>query len=346
MNDDPRRSADMDDDELFDDGPEEEAKDLEVDIGDPDGGMPGIDIEGSDQDLTKDDAQPDAADKTKEPAKQADGDDDTEYSQKVQKRINREVAKRKTVETELERIRRENLELRQGMSSTRVRAVETSISELTGRANALRSQMSQALDAGDTDKYLELNDQLVDTRAHLLNAQAVKSRMAPPVDPQQQQPQPQTYTQAQRPDTGQPPAPDVSRAPKLAQGWIADRDFLNWSQSEKAFAGGVDAELTAEGYDVETPEYFQEMDRRIQAAMPHLYDDAPAGSPGAKTPTAPRKNTGAAAPVAAPSDVTPGGKPQGKVKLTQEDLNNMRRFGLDPEDPNQLKEYARNKQAS
>ena len=97
----------------------------------------------------------------------------------------------------------------------------------------------------------------------------------------------------------------------------------------------------------EVAEYFKELDRRIKAQMPDLYDDV--------APTADDGNTDDGGETKRKrSPVAPVDGDQGrqrvqrgsKVKLDAEDFANMRAFGLDTNDPEVLKEYARNKKES
>ncbi|MEQ8226717.1 MAG: hypothetical protein RIA64_01425 [Rhodospirillales bacterium] len=383
-----RRSAEMEDHEIFDDGPQEEPADQTVDL-EPAKMPEGVDLEPEAKVVVQEaspfddqgpfdetapqegDPAPQEPHKDTRPQDKNKGKDadplanlskteraylDAKFEEmektgkvnpKIQRRINKEVGARKAAETEAEQLRQEVQQLRQGVGGMRLQALNATISDLEGRANALRARAAQELEAGNTEEYLKLNDQMVDTRARLLNAQGIKARMAPG-DDQQQQLQPNQQQTSQQTQTYQPPqpngAPDVSHLPQRAQDWMAERDFMNWTAAAKHYAHGVDHDLTQEGYDPNSAEYFAEMDQRIQRAFPTMYDAEASGEPPNKP--APRKNTQGAAPVAEPSNVTGKGAPRGKVVLTADDQAVMRQFGLDPTNPEHVQEFARNKAQS
>jgi hypothetical protein len=370
MNDDieTRRSADMEDSEIFDDGPDDSPAPKDVDLGSAE--LPeGVDLSPEIKTLEQqespfddqgpfDEEQPQQEEtKPEQPQEETkpkpgpldgltreelarldqkieDMEKQGKFSPKVQRRINKAVGAQKAAEAEAEQLRQEVQNLRQGMGGMRLQALDATISNLEDKAKALRSEAAKALDEGDTEKWANLNDRLVDTRSRLLNAQGIKARVAPGDNaPPQQQPQPSAPQQ-------RPQGADVAQLPQRSQDWIADRGFMDWPMSAKHFAHGVDHDLGQEGYDPNSPEYFEEMDNRIKAAFPQLY----AGEePAAPTLPAPRKNAQGAAPVAEPSNVTGQAPQRGKVTLTAEDQASMRNFGLDPNNPEHLKEYARNK---
>jgi len=363
---DSRHSAEMSDAELFeDDGDDSGLPEQQVEL---DGGGPAAqdsDPEGAPQsrqaneDPFDDDSDGQPPEHTPQPFETADsesqGDDDGDepaetYSKKVQRRINKEVARRKSVETEAERLARENDELRQRLGQTETQVFEHSVSGLESQKTTLRGQLAKAIEDGDTEKQVDLTEQLGSVNYRLEQAQQMRARIAPR---QQQQPtgerQGEPRPQQQRPQAPTTPAQQreamIRSLPPRSQEWVSERGFFDWKESQRAYAMGVDAELTKEGFDVGTDEYYVEMDRRIAAAFPDLYDDDdPAPRPQ------PRKQTQGATPVAPPSapPAAPNGAQQqgSKVKLGPADFQQMRTFGLDPQDPEAVRAFAMEKQRS
>lgn len=342
-----RTSAEMTDDELFDDDPgigEDEARPREIDIEPtPDPAMePAPEPEPAPK--PEDDAAKRKADEPESDAKKKgdEKDDDTEYGHRVQKRIAKEVYKTKTAETRAANAERENTELRHRLGMTEGRALDSTISDLEGRASGLRDQLRVAKENGDTDKELEITDKLIDVRADLKEAQRIKGRMRPETDND-------GGRRAPEPDRGERLTPEhqqeraIRGLPKRAQTWVRERGFFGWTESQRAFAMGIDAEMTKEGFDPGTPEYYTEMDARIGRVFPDLYEDEDDDGPKPEPAPKPTKRTDATPPVAAPSAAPANPSKGGKVTLGPADFKNMRNFGLDPENAEHCKEYARNK---
>ncbi len=342
---DVRRSAEMDDDEIFDDeGPvtgEPTDEQIDVDFEQADENARAPEIEGEkpkdpepdpddDPDKTATDKTSDDADK----AKKGDEDEDTdEYGRKVQRRINQEVGKRKAAETKAEKLEREVAELRKRVGAGERQYVETSITGLESTIERLGKEYAEAIEEGDTKRQVELQNELVDARVELRQANGYKQQM------EERQPEPEPRHQA----TPEPSGDPLDALPPKSRTWAEDRGLLEWEPEEINFAFGIDAKMTREGYDPTTDEYFEEMDRRISKVFPHLYDeDGDTPAPSKKDP--PRKQTQNAAPNAGVSKVQPGKKP-GTVTLDKNDLSNMRRFGLDPNNAEHCRQYAREKQS-
>jgi hypothetical protein len=110
------------------------------------------------------------------------------------------------------------------------------------------------------------------------------------------------------------------------QAWFANKKYA----AHRAFVLQEDANLVEEGYDKHAPEYYKELDRRVDRAFPTLRKKATKShSPVAPAASSPSRNT---------SSKT--------ITLKKADLQNMRTFGLDPNNKEHLREYARSKRAA
>jgi hypothetical protein len=139
---------------------------------------------------------------------------------------------------------------------------------------------------------------------------------------------------------------DSGKATSEVDRWVDERgDWYRQPGFERAtrLANRLDKELYREGFDPKTREYFDELDRRIKKEMPDLYDDFQAADAGTDTGKDTRRKRSPVAPVDGDQGRQRVERNSGKIRLEQEDFDNMRRFGLDTNDPEVLKEYARNK---
>ena len=272
---------------------------------------------------------------------------DHAYPEPIKKRIKREIRIRKKVQEEFEQVRGAALQAVQYAQAkdtelmtarneiTSLRKQHASVLELAfDKDIALkRIELREAREAGKFDDETRIQGEMSTLQFQQNQIREVKRTLdAQPAPaaapPAAAAPAPGQPTQSQR----EPPAP-------LAVAWINRNK--TWFQNpkfagHKAFVLGEDAQLVREGYDKNSPEYYAELDRRVDTAFPTL-----------RKPAAPNAGGSAGAPPVAA--VTGGGgkpAPKGSVRLTKIDLANMRRFGLDPSNKTHLKQYALEKRSS
>lgn len=286
------------------------------------------------------------------------------YSRRVQRRINREISLRKRVETRLEeeRVARRRLERRlarieRAQDDTQSQAT---LKTITDQLAAKATELEAAIESGDTKKQLELQLAIGDLQAEkkLLERDIAAARRA---------------QESAGEDDDDPDAD--SRGSRDAQEWIrANRRWwgkAKWANAQKD-AVAHDKDIIAEIKEGELPfekysdEHFEELARRLKADYPELdirntdgeafeaesdddgdstvsardrdYDDrsrrsstngkrrAPMGGMGGRDGRRERSTVELAR--------------QGKVRLEQRDFDNMRRFGLNPNNPRDKKYYA------
>ena len=103
-------------------------------------------------------------------------------------------------------------------------------------------------------------------------------------------------------------------------------------------AYGIDAELTEEGWDVNDPEYYNEMTRRLKSSnLPHFSKSEETSSQTDKNVV--QKANRVQSPVAGVSRKK--GIDSNRVKLTSDDLDTARKFGIDINDEAALKRFAK-----
>ena len=243
-------------------------------------------------------------------------DDDAAWSEKVKKRIGKEVYRRKAAEeresqlsADIAALRAEIDQIKSHNADAAARATD---GELQGKLASARQRLKQAIEDADTDAQLEAQEALADAKLELREA-AARQKRADGDDRQA--------------GGGRPPAAPTN--PTMAAGAAAWLERNKWYLSGQntrlaRFAAELDADLIQEGYSPDDAGMYQELNRRLRAAMPNAADlIKDAGE------TAPARGRSAGPPTGA-SSADGQQRPGGKRRLTQSDLAQMETFGLDP----------------
>jgi hypothetical protein len=244
----------------------------------------------------KKDASPSGADDKK-------GDDkrkpDPEFSEKVQKRINRITAQKSDAERDRDYWRQRAEQAEGARASAETFGLNTHTQAVAGKLDAAEREYRAAFDAGDTDRLVKAQRALTQAQFEEAQLNAFKARQ--PAHPQRQAPQ-------------QPaPAPD-----RLAAQWAKENDWFGKDKILTATAYAIDADLKEGGHDWQTEEYYEEVDRRIRAEFPHRFQqETPAAAPSRMAPS----------PVAPPTR-TPPGKGGNTVVLTAQQREIARQLGV------------------
>jgi len=233
------------------------------------------------------------------------------YSERVKKRIAKEVAKTRAASEKAK------------MLEERLARIESSMQEKEQEEKEVQyktvaQQLREAIESGETDKQVELMERMSDLR--------------------------QTKT-IEPPQTAKPDVQKPQEVPELAKEWIAKNSgWLNKSDHMDAtsLAIGIDTQLTNEGYDLNDPDYYEELDKRLSKYFPNLINpqetaDKNTSQDDKKVVSSEQKRV--QSPVAGVSRSTSGSAKS--VKLSADDLANARKFGIDISDPAALKRYAR-----
>lgn len=242
-------------------------------------------------------------------------DDDAAWSEKVKKRIGKEVYRRKAAEeregqlsADIAALRAEIDQLKSHNADAAARAND---GELQGKLASARQRLKQAIEDADTDAQLEAQEALADAKLELREAAARQKRTDG--DDRQGGGRPQA-------------APTTPTMAAGAAAWLERNQWYLSGQNTRLarFAAELDADLIQEGYSPDDAGMYQELNRRLRAAMPNAADlIKDAGE------TAPARGRSAGPPTGA-SSADGQQRPGGKRRLTQSDLAQMETFGLDP----------------
>ena len=219
----------------------------------------------------------DDSSETKETRTNVRDDDELEdYSENVQKRINKLTAARRQAEEEaaaavqyIQQVQAENEKMRNQMQNLN----RGFVNEYEGRINAQEAQakraLSEALESGDYDKVAEAQGAISQIAVEKERLRASKAR-------QQRAPQPQQQQQQQQPQQPQGQVMRPQRDEKL-ESWMEKNPWFgpNGDKIMTSAARAIHETLVAEeGFDPMTDDYYREIDRRMRKEMPHKFQDS------------------------------------------------------------------------
>ena len=235
--------------------------------------------------------------------------DDMPYSEKVRRRIAKEVAKRAEAEQKA-------VELEQRLADLEKKTFDIANKSLKNQYSTVSAQLKEAIEQGNTDTQVELYEKMADIRNQMSKTEEYS---------------------AEKPKTKK----NDAKVPPLAADWVKENS--SWfnkpgRRKETAMAYEIDAELTEEGWDVNDPGYYDEMNKRLKdSGLAFFNKDEENTSNSAKNVV--QKNNRVQSPVAGVSRKK--ATDSNRVKLTQDDLATARNFGIDINDEAALKRFAK-----
>ena len=247
----------------------------------------------------------------------------------AQKRIRQLVKQRKERDEQLAQLMKQNEELNQKLNSSQHQFntvsklnLDASEKQITDKLELARNAYKSAHEEGDSAKILQAQEFLNEAQNDLKSLNVTKQQF----DQQPVQQQPQQYAQPQY----QPqPTPD----PRAAE-WAQRNEWFGSDQVMTAASLAIDGQLKEEGFNPTDPEYYTEIDRRMQETFPHKFA-AKEAAPVEEV----RKQEEASKPaqvVAGASRSSPGSSK--KVKLSKEDIRLANKWNIP------LEQYALEKQ--
>ena len=248
-----------------------------------------------------------------QPKHEATPKEDEDYSQRVQRRINKLVQQRKESDAKAEEKEQELNALKQRLERLEQGETQKAQKQFEDRYVSVKQEMQKAIEEGDTGKQVEYAEQLADIRAAMKVAELQRQQTV------QQKTQSPTVGRAAQPS-----------APKKAMDWWGKNQWFNSPgyERETAAARSIDVQLDLEGYDKESDQYYETLNNRLQKIFPELIS-----KPDMPVKTRPKSSQTIVAPSAGGSTKTGN-----RVKMTKEQLRMAREIGLTT--PEQIKAYA------
>mgnify|MGYP000203308189 CR=1 FL=1 len=242
--------------------------------------------------------------------------DGPEYGEKVQKRIQKLVAQRREAEVQSRQIQEQNAQLAARLERLEKGSQQSSENAFNQRYAQTKEALKKAIEEGDTDAQLDFSEQIADYRAAMRVSEMQKN--------QRMQQETASPTVGRAVQAAQDPAPQ-----KAMQWWERNNWFNGQGyERETAAARAIDVQLDIEGFNKDSDEYYDQLNRRLQNVFPELIS----GSSPSNT-----KRTKSRSPVAPSTGGSPNYKGN-RVRLTKQQLSAAREVGITTEDG--LKRYA------
>jgi chromosome segregation ATPase len=194
-------------------------------------------------------------------------DEHDQYSDKVQKRINTLTRKLREAERGqdyaakyAQEVQRQNQMLQQQAQTLQQSTYSESQNRLTAQKAQAIEALKQAHESSDFDKVAKAQEVLsqiaVQENNVTQNLQAIQAQQ------EQAQAEPQQPIQPQAPGIH----PDT-------EAWIQKNDWFLKDEEMYNSAQIIDRELVSEGYVEGSPEYFEQVDKRMRVKHPNKFDD-------------------------------------------------------------------------
>ena len=193
--------------------------------------------------------------------------DDTDAiraARRSQRRARKEMIKQKNVEKDirLQNLQRQNQELLERLSvverktqSADLARIDKALEDKELRLQYAKMKMSEATSASDGEAFSKAQDMWYEARREIESIKALKE-------------------QAVRTSNNQP-IQDNREMQRQASKWMDRNPWYdpNGDDEDVEIAKVVDQRLVKEGWNPNTSEYWEELDRRLQRRIPHRYTD-------------------------------------------------------------------------
>ena len=199
-----------------------------------------------------------------------------EYSKKVKRRIDKLTKKAREMERQqaaavdyARNIQAENTHLRTRVQDLDQGYVAEYGDRIATQSDSLSRDLETAIATNDTSAQVELNKKLSQLAIEEERVRSAKQQQAQQQQAQYQQQQAQYQQQQAQQQQQQVPIRADPKALTWAQhnSWFGEDDAMTFA------AFGIHKTLVEEeGFDTESPEYYDEIDNRIKIAFPHRFN--------------------------------------------------------------------------
>ena len=194
-----------------------------------------------------------------------------EVSQNVQKRIDQLTRKMR----EAERREKAAIDFAKGLqkkydtTDKKLSSVDDSyFKEFEARVDAQREQVKTALKSAiennDTDKIMEANDKLTQLAVEKEKAKIHTAQKEEKKKQVEETPKQETQAPAQAPAPAQPASP-------RAQEWAKENEWFGSDKVMTSAAFGVHQDLVSQGFDSESDEYYNEINKQMRDYFPNKF---------------------------------------------------------------------------
>ena len=242
-------------------------------------------------------------------------EDKKQYSVNVQNRIKKLIAEKNKAQDETAQLQNKLEGMVKRLEKIEDKNEKQGQEAIQEHYNLTKKALAKAIEEGDTEAQIKFNEELVDLKTSLALQRMEKASRQNPVSP--------TVGKAQQVVTNPTPA--------LAQEWWRQNNWFNSKgfEQETALARAIDVQLDIEGFDKNSPDYYTELNSRLQKRFPEIISGE--GSVASK----PRANSRQAVAPTTGGSVYKGNR----IKVSKDELAMARELGIT--EPEALKKYAK-----
>lgn len=273
----------------------QEQFDSELDNEKAGGGQVDKDEDGEDHD---DEGQGDEDGQGNEPDEDEEERERIREARREERRLKKELTKQRdaTSKHKISALEKRNEELARRLANLESSAVSFKMAQLdkavedeATRVEYAKMKMLQAAQAGDAAGQIEYLEQLTDAKQKLQQMQHFKK---------------QQLEAAKKPKQNVP-NPVSTEVEQNAKAWLRKNSWFDpeTRDTDSRIAKVIDQELATDGWDPADPEYWDELDNRLSARLPHRYT-AKGGNPTQKRSAGPTASSRVAAASAKPNTIT------------------------------------------
>lgn len=248
----------------------------------------------------------------------ADSKQEVERKSRAQDRIRQLVAAKKAADDEKEKLRAELEELRANSMSVRKQSLTSQESLIEQQIETTKRELKRAIEDGDVEAQLTHSEKLADLKVdkRIVSAQANKI-------PEKQETQTRTQTRNE----------DI---PEEMHYWIQENEWFLKPQTreerkKQRLVVELGAELVKDGYSEHDPEFYDELEARLQKSFAKSGSDDVVLNKETDSSSA-RKTSKPAVQVSGASRAPVTTRRNGKVALTPEERTIARRLNLSEND--------------
>ena len=187
-------------------------------------------------------------------------------ARREERKLKKELAKQReytarnkisALEKRNEELARRLAHLENGAASLKIAQIDKAVEDEATRVEYAKMKMLQAAQSGDAAAQVEYLEQLTDAKQRLQQIQHYKKQQL----------------EAAKSPKQNVPNPAAEEIQKKAQKWLKKNSWFDpqAQDTDSRIAKVIDQELAADGWDPSDSEYWEELDNRLSARLPHRY---------------------------------------------------------------------------
>ena len=236
----------------------------------------------------------------------------------AEKRIRQLIRQRKEREEQIQELIKQNEELKINLKSKdnevdsiASRSLDANEKQLTQNMELARQAYMEAFEDGDKEKVLKAQEILNNAQADLKTIQTYKNNLAQKLEKKEKQVE----------ASPEPVQPQQQAYDPRANEWAQKNQWFGQDTIKTAAALALDAELKEQGYNPNDEEFYEEIDRRLEAAFGQTSNRVQETEGQSNSDTSQPAQVVSGASRSSPS----AGK---KVKLSKEDVRLANKWGI------------------